>query len=170
MDPLSYINWIKPWESGRKVSLKLCKLGHFLNGSYKNNEACRRWLKMICYTFLEVTVKLYCIYSTVQKKWDQTSSKFGEQIANFPVSDENSAKFPRIYCSSPAKFRKLGDEPKRSKLAQRTEISFRNFEKASRNFASLTKFRFVLNDISVWRTEISCERDRKFRYWSYWSF
>lgn len=142
MDPLSYINWIKPWESGRKVSLKLCKLGHFLNGSYKNNEACRRWLKMICYTFLEVTVKLYCIYSTVQKKWDQTSSKFGEQIANFPVSDENSAKFPRLYCSSPCEI----SEARWWTETFKARAKNRNF--VSKFWESFTKFRFI-NEISV---------------------
>ena len=49
----------------------------------------------------------------------------------------------------PAKFRKLGDEPKR-KFAAWTEISLRNFEKGVLNEISAR-----LNDISVRRSEIS---------------
>ena len=48
--------------------MKIIQIRAFSKRSYKNNEACRRWLKMICYTFLEVTLKLCCIYSTVQAR------------------------------------------------------------------------------------------------------
>ena len=48
--------------------MKIIQIRAFSKRSYKNNEACRRWLKMICCTFLEVSVKLYCIYSTVQAR------------------------------------------------------------------------------------------------------
>ena len=85
-------------------------------------------------------------------------ANFGEPFANFLFRrkfGEISAHL--LFWLVPAKFWKLGDEPKRKFAA--SWISLRNLEKASRIFASLTKFRFVLNDISVTRSET------KFRYW-----
>ena len=64
------------------------------------------------------------------------------------VSDENSAKFRRVYCSQVhAKFQKLGDEPKRKLAAWTTKFQ-----------ESFTRFR-VINEISARRTEISCKRN-----------
>ena len=85
-------------------------------------------------------------------------ANFGEPFANFRLRrkfGEISAHL--LFWKVPAKFWELGDEPKRRFAA--SWISLRDFEKASRIFASLTKFRFVLNDISVRPSET------KSRYW-----
>ena len=120
---------------------------------------------MIWYNIISIAFSMVkTTYSTLQKKWERTSPKFGEirefRRTNCEISFQTKIRrnFGVSIVLVPVKFRKLVDEPKR-KFAAWTEISLRNFEKAPRNFASVTKFRFVLNDISVRRAEISCERN-----------
>ena len=106
-------------------------------------------------------------HTPIQYFAKEMTANFAEIRRNSRISTRNcelsfQTKIRRNFCASivlvPAKFRKLGDEPKR-KFASWTEILLPNFDNSSRNFHSLTKFRFLLNNILVGRTEILCYRD-----------
>ena len=150
MDPLSYINWIK--RILPKVSWKLCKLGHFLRSLSSLVKT-----DLLHISSLEVYKQSSFIVSTVLCKRNETEIR-EFRLTNCELSFQTKSQ--RNLSASiflvPRKFRKLGDEPKR-KFARWTEISLLNL-------ASLTKFRFVLNGISVNEPKFRVS-ETKFRYW-----